>query len=54
MKTLGATVNEHRTRQREEEILLRLEVDDFNSRYADVLDQGNLKEWPDFFAPSPF
>jgi len=54
MRTLDATVNEPRSRQREEELLLRLEVENFNSRYADVLDQGNLKEWPDFFAPSPF
>jgi anthranilate 1,2-dioxygenase small subunit len=49
-----APLADHRDRQRQEELLLRLEVDDFNSRYADILDQGNLKEWPELFASSPF
>jgi len=37
-----------------DELLLRLEVDDFNARYANVLDQGNLLDWPKFFSKEPF
>jgi anthranilate 1,2-dioxygenase small subunit len=31
---------------REERLLLRLEVDEFNARYAAILDRGDLNEWP--------
>jgi anthranilate 1,2-dioxygenase small subunit len=36
-----------------ERLLLKLEIDDFNTRYAAVLDQGNLRDWPRFFADPP-
>ncbi len=29
---------------------LRLEIEEFNSEYARVLDEGDLETWPDFFA----
>jgi 3-phenylpropionate/cinnamic acid dioxygenase small subunit len=28
---------------------LRLEIEEFNTEYARVIDEGNLEEWPDFF-----
>lgn len=34
---------------RERVLLLRLELDEFNARYAAVIDRGDLREWPDFF-----
>jgi anthranilate 1,2-dioxygenase small subunit len=37
-----------------DELMLRFEVDDFNTRYANVLDQGDLLDWPKFFANEPF
>ncbi len=29
---------------------LRLEIEEFNSEYAGVLDDGDIETWPDFFA----
>ncbi len=29
---------------------LRLEIEEFNTEYARVLDEGDLETWPDFFA----
>ncbi len=29
---------------------LRLEIEEFNTEYAHVLDEGDLEAWPDFFA----
>jgi 3-phenylpropionate/cinnamic acid dioxygenase small subunit len=37
----------------QERLLLRLEIDEFNSRYAAALDRGDLREWPRFFAEDP-
>jgi anthranilate 1,2-dioxygenase small subunit len=37
----------------EQRLLLRLEIDEFNARYAAVLDRGNLRAWPSFFADDP-
>jgi anthranilate 1,2-dioxygenase small subunit len=36
--------------QRQRELLLRLEIDEFNARYAAVLDRGDLRQWPACFA----
>lgn len=30
-------------------LLLRQEIEDFNSAYSAALDEGRLKDWPDFF-----
>lgn len=37
----------------QQRLLLRLEIDEFNARYAAVLDRGNLSRWPEFFAADP-
>lgn len=34
-------------------LLLRLEIDEFNTRYAAVLDRGDLRQWPRFFTEDP-
>jgi 3-phenylpropionate/cinnamic acid dioxygenase small subunit len=34
-------------------LLLRVEIDEFNARYASVLDRGDLMEWPSFFSDNP-
>jgi anthranilate 1,2-dioxygenase small subunit len=39
---------------RGEKTALRLEIEDFNTRYAAALDNGQLLEWPKFFSDEPF
>jgi salicylate 5-hydroxylase small subunit len=34
-----------------EELLLQLEIDQLNARYAAVLDERRFDEWPEFFLP---
>jgi anthranilate 1,2-dioxygenase small subunit len=34
-------------------LLLRLEIDAFNTRYAATLDRGDLRQWPLFFDEKP-
>src|SRR5688572_21331080 len=34
-------------------LLLRVEIDAFNAAYARVLDTGDLRQWPGFFADPP-
>ena len=38
----------------EEKRHLRLEVEDFNTEYARVLDSGEIQRWPDFFSEDGF
>jgi 3-phenylpropionate/cinnamic acid dioxygenase small subunit len=35
---------------RQRDLLLRLEIDEFNTRYAAIVDRGDLQEWPNLFA----
>lgn len=36
-----------------QKLLLRVEVDAFNTRYAAILDRGDLSQWPALFANDP-
>ena len=38
---------------RQAALMLRLEIDELNTRYAAVLDRGDLRQWPDFFDDDP-
>lgn len=35
---------------RNEKLMLRLEIEEFNTAYAAVVDHGDLRQWPDFFS----
>jgi Small subunit of phenylpropionate dioxygenase len=39
---------------RQEQLLLRAEIDDFNAAYAAALDEGRLQDWPGFFTDEAF